>query len=159
VTGDAVACTTNQALLGEGLGWDDRRDEVLGVDILGRTRADVPRPSRDGRWALYRLAGLVPIRHRCHRPPGRSFSSRGGMVGDGQTRTLHPTHLLDSATPAGDLLGGVEHPARSHTAHDATEPTADRISSIASASAGFTVCPVSLCADATLSANVRMNRL
>jgi sugar lactone lactonase YvrE len=31
---DAVATTTNQALLGEGLRWDGRRGELLGVDIL-----------------------------------------------------------------------------------------------------------------------------
>jgi sugar lactone lactonase YvrE len=34
MTGDAVACTINQAVLGEGLRWDARRDEVLVVDIL-----------------------------------------------------------------------------------------------------------------------------
>jgi sugar lactone lactonase YvrE len=34
VTGDAVACTINQAVLGEGLRWDARRSEVLVVDIL-----------------------------------------------------------------------------------------------------------------------------
>ncbi len=34
VTGEAMACTINQAVLGEGLRWDARRDEVLAVDIL-----------------------------------------------------------------------------------------------------------------------------
>ncbi|HEY2565013.1 MAG TPA: SMP-30/gluconolactonase/LRE family protein, partial [Acidimicrobiales bacterium] len=34
MTGEAVACTISQAVLGEGLRWDARRDEVLAVDIL-----------------------------------------------------------------------------------------------------------------------------
>jgi sugar lactone lactonase YvrE len=34
MTGEAVACTLNQAVLGEGLRWDARRYELLGVDIL-----------------------------------------------------------------------------------------------------------------------------
>jgi sugar lactone lactonase YvrE len=34
VTSDAVACTTGQMLLGEGLRWDARCSELLGVDIL-----------------------------------------------------------------------------------------------------------------------------
>jgi sugar lactone lactonase YvrE len=34
VTGDAVASTVSQALLGEGLRWDARRGELLAVDIL-----------------------------------------------------------------------------------------------------------------------------
>jgi len=37
----AVACTTEQTLLGEGARWDDRRDELLRVDILaGRVFRD-----------------------------------------------------------------------------------------------------------------------
>ena len=34
MTSEAVACTITQAVLGEGLRWDARRDEILGVDIL-----------------------------------------------------------------------------------------------------------------------------
>ncbi len=34
MTGDAVACTVTQAVLGEGLRWDSGRDELLAVDIL-----------------------------------------------------------------------------------------------------------------------------
>jgi sugar lactone lactonase YvrE len=53
VTGDAVACTTDQHLLGEGARWDARRDELLRVDILaGRVYRD--RVDDDG--------GLIPVR-------------------------------------------------------------------------------------------------
>jgi len=39
--GAAVACTTEQTLLGEGVRWDARRDELLRVDILaGRVYRD-----------------------------------------------------------------------------------------------------------------------
>ena len=41
MTGDAVACTTEQNELGEGARWDARRDELLRVDILaGRVYRD-----------------------------------------------------------------------------------------------------------------------
>jgi len=51
--GPAVACTTEQTLLGEGARWDARRDELLRVDILaGRVFRD--RVAADG--------GLVPVR-------------------------------------------------------------------------------------------------
>jgi sugar lactone lactonase YvrE len=61
VTGEAVACTISQAVLGEGLRWDDRRDELLAVDILAggvyRGRVTV-----DGGLALvqaYHIPGTV----------------------------------------------------------------------------------------------------
>ena len=45
--GRAVACTTEQTLLGEGARWDARRDELLRVDILaGRVYRD--RVAEDG---------------------------------------------------------------------------------------------------------------
>jgi sugar lactone lactonase YvrE len=41
VTGDPVACTIEQTLLGDGVRWDARRDELLRVDILaGRVYRD-----------------------------------------------------------------------------------------------------------------------
>jgi sugar lactone lactonase YvrE len=50
---EAVACTTEQTLLGEGVRWDARRDELLRVDILaGRVFRD--RVADDG--------ALVPVR-------------------------------------------------------------------------------------------------
>ena len=45
-SGDAVVCSTTQTQLGEGVRWDDRRSELLAVDILagrvyrGRIRED-----------------------------------------------------------------------------------------------------------------------
>lgn len=49
----AVACTTEQTLLGEGARWDARRDELLRVDILaGRVYRD--RIADDG--------GVIPVR-------------------------------------------------------------------------------------------------
>lgn len=51
--GAAVACTTEQTVLGEGARWDARRDELLRVDIVaGRVFRD--RIDGDG--------GLVPVR-------------------------------------------------------------------------------------------------
>lgn len=51
--GAAVACTTEQTMLGEGARWDARRDELLRVDIVaGRVFRD--RIDADG--------GLVPVR-------------------------------------------------------------------------------------------------
>ena len=51
--GDAIACTTEQNLLGEGVVWDARRDELLRVDILaGRVYRD--RIAEDG--------SLLPVR-------------------------------------------------------------------------------------------------
>ena len=65
----AVACTTEQTLLGEGARWDARRDELLRVDILaGRVYRD--RCAADGGLAAvrsYRVPGTVgavaPIDH------------------------------------------------------------------------------------------------
>jgi sugar lactone lactonase YvrE len=51
--GSAVVCTVQQTVLGEGVRWDARRDELLRVDILaGRVYRD--RVAEDG--------GLVPVR-------------------------------------------------------------------------------------------------
>lgn len=52
MTGEAIACTSEQNLLGEGARWDARRDELLRVDILaGRVYRD--RIADDG--------GLIPV--------------------------------------------------------------------------------------------------
>jgi sugar lactone lactonase YvrE len=51
--GGAVACTTEQTVLGEGARWDARRDELLRVDILA---GGVYRDRVDD------VGGLVPVR-------------------------------------------------------------------------------------------------
>jgi sugar lactone lactonase YvrE len=57
----AVACTTEQTRLGEGVRWDDRRDELLRVDIVaGRVFRD--RIGADGSLVsvrVYELSGTV----------------------------------------------------------------------------------------------------
>jgi sugar lactone lactonase YvrE len=53
VTTEAVACTTEQAQLGEGARWDARRGELLWVDILAG-RVNRERVAADG--------GLIPVR-------------------------------------------------------------------------------------------------
>lgn len=57
----AIACTTEQNLLGEGARWDDRRDELLRVDILaGRVFRDRVEP--DGSLEpieAYQIPGTV----------------------------------------------------------------------------------------------------
>ena len=61
VTSNAVASSTEQTLLGEGVRWDARRDELLGVDILAG-RLYRARVSDDGGLRLvrdYRLPGTV----------------------------------------------------------------------------------------------------
>lgn len=53
MTGTAVACTTEQTILGEGARWDARRDELLRVDIVaGRVYRD----------RLHADGGLLPVR-------------------------------------------------------------------------------------------------
>jgi sugar lactone lactonase YvrE len=61
VTGQAVACTVTQAVLGEGLRWDGRRDELLAVDILAG-RVYRGRVDDDGDLSLvraYQVTGTV----------------------------------------------------------------------------------------------------
>ena len=55
--GGAVACTTEQTLLGEGARWDARRGELLRVDILaGRIYRDRIDEST-ARWSRFALTG------------------------------------------------------------------------------------------------------
>src|ERR1700740_1742392 len=61
VTSEAVAVTVTQAVLGEGLRWDARRDEILAVDILAGV-VDRGRVDDDGDLSLvraYHLPGTV----------------------------------------------------------------------------------------------------
>lgn len=61
MTGEAVACTVTQAVLGEGLRWDDRRNEVLAVDILaGRVyRGQVDKDGGLNLVRSYQVPGTV----------------------------------------------------------------------------------------------------
>jgi sugar lactone lactonase YvrE len=67
MTDDAVASTRGQTLLGEGLRWDDRRGELLGVDILAG-RFYRGRVADDGALSLVRdywipgtVGSVVPV--------------------------------------------------------------------------------------------------
>ncbi len=61
MTGEAVACTTEQTLLGEGARWDARRGELLRVDILaGHVYRDlVSTPAAAGSEGPAVLVGAV----------------------------------------------------------------------------------------------------
>jgi sugar lactone lactonase YvrE len=67
MTGKAMACTVTQAVLGEGLRWDSRRNEILAVDILAGSvyRGQV---DEDGGLSLVRayqvpgtVGAIVPV--------------------------------------------------------------------------------------------------
>jgi sugar lactone lactonase YvrE len=60
VTSKAVASSTEQALLGEGLRWDARRGELLGVDILAG-RVYRPRGGDDGFLRLVYAIGCPNV--------------------------------------------------------------------------------------------------
>ena len=71
--GAAMACTAEQTVLGEGVRWDGRRDELLRVDILaGRVHRD--RVKDDGSLAP---SGST----RCLGPLVRSLRSRATRGG------------------------------------------------------------------------------
>lgn len=67
MTGEAVACTVTQTVLGEGLRWDSRRNEILAVDILAG-RVYRGRVDEDGDLSLVRayqvpgtVGAIVPV--------------------------------------------------------------------------------------------------
>jgi sugar lactone lactonase YvrE len=93
VTGEAVACTSGQSLLGEGLRWDARRDELLGVDILAG-RVYRGRVTDTGGLSLirdYRLPGTVGAIAPVHGDEGWVLAAGRDFVylsPDGSLRTL-----------------------------------------------------------------------
>ncbi len=89
----AIACTTEQTLLGEGARWDDRRDELLRVDILaGRAYRD--RCADDGGLVAvrsYRFPGTVGAMAPIDGDDGWLLAAGRGFVHlapDGRRRTL-----------------------------------------------------------------------
>ena len=91
--GAAVACTAEQAVLGEGVRWDARRGELLRVDILtGRVHRD--RVDDDGSLTpvrVYTLPGTVGAIAPIEGDEGWLLAAGRGFVHlrpDGSTRTL-----------------------------------------------------------------------
>lgn len=93
MTGDAVACTTEQTVLGEGARWDAGRGELLGVDIsAGRVYRD--RVADDGSLVpvrTYQLPGTVGAIAPVHGDEGWLLAAGQGFVHlspDGSLRPL-----------------------------------------------------------------------
>jgi sugar lactone lactonase YvrE len=89
----AVACTTEQTVLGEGARWDARRGELLRVDILrGRVFRDVVAPDGGLRSAqTYQLPVPVGAIAPVWNDDGWLLAAGGGFVhlaSDGATRDL-----------------------------------------------------------------------
>ena len=93
MSGEAVACTTEQTLLGEGARWDARRDELLVVDILAG-RVYRGRVAADGGLSLvrdYQVPGTVGAILPIQGDEGWLLAAGRGFVHlspDGLLRTL-----------------------------------------------------------------------
>lgn len=92
MTSKAIACTTEQCQLGEGTRWDDRRGELLRVDILaGR----VYRDEVDADGALvpirsYQVSGTVAAVAPIHDDPGWLLAADRGFIYLSPDGELHP---------------------------------------------------------------------
>lgn len=103
VTGEPVACTISQAVLGEGLRWDARRRELLAVDILAGQvyRGTV---EDDGGLSLvrqYQMPGTVGAIVPIEGDDGWLVAAGRGLVHlspDGET------HQIAEFAPAGTRL-------------------------------------------------------
>ena len=115
--GQAVACTTEQTQLGEGIRWDGRRGELLAVDILaGRVARGLLR--KDGlieRVGVYQLPGTVGMIAPIQGDDGWVLGAGRGFVHlalDGTQRTIAQvapagTRMNDGACdPQGRFWGG-----------------------------------------------------
>ena len=115
--GQAVACTTEQTQLGEGIRWDGRRSELLAVDILaGRVARGLLRD--DGlieRAGVYQLPGTVGMIAPIQGDDGWVLGAGRGFVHlalDGTQRTIAQvapagTRMNDGACdPQGRFWGG-----------------------------------------------------
>ena len=115
--GQAVACSTEQTQLGEGIRWDDRRGELLAVDILaGRVARGLLR--EDGlieRVGVYQLPETVGMVAPIQGDDGWILGAGRGFVHlalDGTQRTIAQvapagTRMNDGACdPQGRFWGG-----------------------------------------------------
>jgi sugar lactone lactonase YvrE len=104
VTGEAVACTTDQHLLGEGARWDARRGELLRVDILaGRVYRD--RVADDGALvpvASYQVPGTVGAIAPVQDDQGWLLAAGRGLVYLSPDGALHP--VAEEVAPAGTRM-------------------------------------------------------
>ena len=103
MTVEAVACTTDQHLLGEGARWDARRGELLRVDIMaGRVYRD--RVDDDGALApvrTYQMRGTVGAIAPVHDDEGWLLAANRGFVYLSPDGSLHP---IADVTPAGTRM-------------------------------------------------------
>jgi sugar lactone lactonase YvrE len=125
MTSDPIACTTEQCQLGEGTRWDDRRGELLRVDILaGR----VYRDEVDADGALvpvrsYQVSGTVAAAAPIHDDQGWLLAANRGFMylsPNGERRPLvevapEGTRMNDAACdPQGRFWAGTlahdQHP-------------------------------------------------
>ena len=117
VGGSAIACTVEQTLLGEGVRWDARRNELLRIDILaGRVYRD--RVDDDGGLVVvrvYTIPGTVGAIAPIDGDEGWLLAAGRGFVHlrlDGSTRRLVDvappgTRMNDGACdPQGRFWGG-----------------------------------------------------
>jgi len=115
--GDAVVCSTEQTVLGEGVRWDARRGELLAVDIVAG-RVYRGRVSDDGsveRVRVYQLPGTVGMIVPVQGDEGWLLGAGRGFVYlalDGSHRSIAEvapagTRMNDGACdPQGRLWGG-----------------------------------------------------
>lgn len=119
VTGGAIACTTDQHLLGEGARWDARRGELLRVDILdGRVYRD--QVADDGALlpvGTYQVPGTVGAIAPVQDDPGWLLAAGRGfayLAVDGSLRRLaevtrEGTRMNDAACdPQGRFWAGTK---------------------------------------------------
>jgi sugar lactone lactonase YvrE len=103
VASEAVACTADQHLLGEGARWDARRGELLRVDIVaGRVYRD--RVGDDGALfpvRTYRVPGTVGAIAPVHDDEGWLLAAGRGFVHLSPDGALRP---VAEVTPAGTRM-------------------------------------------------------
>ena len=103
MTSEAIPCTTTQTVLGEGLRWDGRRQEILGVDILtGRVYRG--RVDDDGSLSLvghYQLPATVGAIAPVHDDEGWILAAGRGFLHLSPDGSVRP--IVD-VTPAGTRM-------------------------------------------------------